>query len=371
MAKAFGIINSSANHINIEGMQKYRPIGAFPFTGKYRVIDFPLSNMSNSDIDRILVYVRENPRSLTEHIRTAGNYNINSKRGHIQVLFAESNSASDIYNTDISVFMENLSIIERLSFPYVIIAPNYMVFTQDFDALLQQHVESGADITLLYHRTNEAKERFLLSDYLKLNRQKGVEGIERNRGTAKERDIFMDTYVMSRQLFIDLVHKAVDYSSICNLCQIVAMSCRDLDIRGVAHRGYFAALTDFKSYFDANLELLDPAVQCQLFSPQWPIYTDTSDFCPTHYFAGASAKNSIIANGCVIRGNVENSIIGRGVVIDEGVTIKNSLIQAHAHIGKGIHLEYQVIDKWAEVLHVDEIIGSPENPGYVKREDII
>ncbi|MBR2187910.1 MAG: glucose-1-phosphate adenylyltransferase subunit GlgD [Eubacterium sp.] len=371
MAKAFGIINSPANYINVEGLQKYRPIGAFSFAGKYRVIDFPLSNMSNSGIDRIVAYVRENPRSLTEHVRTAGNYNINSKRGHIQVLFAETNSASDIYNTDIAVFMENLSIIERMTIPYVIIVPSYMVFTQNFDDLLRQHIESRADITLLYHHTNEAKDYFLQSDFLKLNRQKGVEGIERNRGTAKDRDIFMDTYIMSRELFIELVKKAVSLSSIYTLCQIVAMSTRELDIRGVAHRGYFAALTDFKSYFTANLELLDPDAQNQLFSAQWPIYTDTSDFCPTHYFSGASAKNSLISNGCVIRGTVENSIVGRGAVIEEGAVIKNSLIMAHSHIGKGIHLEYQLIDKWADVLHVDEIIGTPDKLGYVRREDII
>ena len=236
MARAFGIINSSANYVHVEGLQTYRPIGAFAFAGRYRVIDFPISNMSNSDIDRILVYVRENPRSLTEHIRSAGSYNINSKRGHIQVLFAEANSSSDIYNTDIAAFMENLSIIERLPFPYVVIAPSYMVYAQNYKALLEQHIESGADISLLYQRVTDAKDNMYLNcDYLTLNRQKGVESIERNRGTAKERNIFMDTYVMRRELFIELVRKALSISSVYTLANIVNHQCADLDVRAIPH----------------------------------------------------------------------------------------------------------------------------------------
>jgi glucose-1-phosphate adenylyltransferase len=372
MARAFGIINSSANYVHVEGLQTYRPIGAFAFAGRYRVIDFPISNMSNSDIDRILVYVRENPRSLTEHIRSAGSYNINSKRGHIQVLFAEANSSSDIYNTDIAAFMENLSIIERLPFPYVVIAQSYMVYAQNYKALLEQHIESGADISLLYQRVTDAKDNMYLNcDYLTLNRQKGVESIERNRGTAKERNIFMDTYVMRRELFIELVRKALSISSVYTLANIVNHQCADLDVRAIPHRGYFAPINSFKTYYDANMELLDIDRANELFDENWPIYTVTSDSCPTHYFEGASVKNSMVSNGCIVKGTIENSIIGRGVRIEEGAVVRNSIIQAHSVIGKGIHVDYEVIDKWAEIKHVDEIIGTPENPGYVKREDII
>ena len=173
MAKALGIITSSGTHIRVEGMQKYRPIGAFSFLGRYRVIDFPISNMSNSGIDRIQVYVRRKPRSLAEHLGTGLHYNINSKRGKLQLLFAEHSSENDIYNTDIAYFMENIELIERSHFPYVVIAPNYMVYAADYADLLETHIESGADITLLYHSVDNAKEAFLNCDILNLNKQKG------------------------------------------------------------------------------------------------------------------------------------------------------------------------------------------------------
>ena len=126
MARAFGIVTSSGTHIKVEGLQQYRPIGAFSFLGRYRVIDFPISNMSNSGIDRIQVYVKRKPRSLVEHLGTGRHYNINSKRGKLQLMFSQNSSENDVYNTDISAFAENIEFIERMREPYVIIAPSYM-----------------------------------------------------------------------------------------------------------------------------------------------------------------------------------------------------------------------------------------------------
>ncbi len=371
MARAFGIITSSGTHIKVEGMQAYRPIGAFSFLGRYRVIDFPISNMSNSDIDRIQVYAKKNPRSLAEHLGTGRHYNINSKRGKLQLLFSENNTENDIYNTDIAAFMENIDMIERMHFPYVVIAPNYMVYTANFDTLLQNHIDSGADITLLYHAVDNAREAFLNCDILNLNKQKGVLSIEKNRGSAKNRNIFMDTYIMNKELFLDLIHKAKKLSSMYTLPQIVNIECANLDVRGVAHHGYFATITDFKSYFDANINLIDSKAAQELFDPEWPIYTRTNDSCPTQYFDDAEVRNSVISNGCLIEGSVENCVIGRGCSIKKGAVVKNSVILANAVIGEDVHIENQVVDKWAQVIHAKEVIAQPDHPGYIRRDDIL
>lgn len=158
MYDAFGIINSSGRHVWVEGLQEYRPISAFSFLGRYRVVDFPISNMSNSNIDRIQLYIRRKPRSLVRHVGTGRHYNINSKRGNLQILFSEDNTEHGIYNTDIAAYLENEEYIEKMHHPYVVIAPSYMVFSQDFDELLHTHIESEADITLLYHSVDNAKD---------------------------------------------------------------------------------------------------------------------------------------------------------------------------------------------------------------------
>ena len=370
MCNALGIVNFSRNYIHVEGLQDYRPIGAFSFLGRYRVIDFPISNMSNSGIEYIQIYANKQPRSLVEHVGTGRHYNINSKRGDLHMLFSETN-ITPIYDTDIAACINNMQYIKRAHQDYVIIAPSYMVYSMDYNELLENHMESGADITLVYHSVDNAKDNYLNCDTLDLNKQKGVLAIERNRGTAKSKNIFMDTYVMKKTLFIELVEKAHKISSMYTFAQIVNAECEELDIRGIAHRGYFASITDFKSYYDANLSLLDAKTRGTLFDEEWPIYTRTNDSCPTHYFEEASIKNSIISNGCIIEGSVEGSIIGRGCVIKKGAVIKNSVILPGAVIGEDVRVENFVVDKYAIVNHVKEILATPENPGYIKREDVI
>lgn len=370
MSKALGIINFAGNHINVSGLQDYRPVGAISFLGRYRVIDFPISNFSNSGIENIHVYVRRKPRSLAEHLGTGRHYNINSKRGRLHLLFAEDGMDS-LYSNEISAYIDNMEVIESSSSEYVIIAPSYMVFKQDFNALLEQHISSGADITLLYHSTEEAKEKYLTCYTLDLNRQKGVEGISMNRGNAKSRYIFMDTYVMKKDLFINMIKRAHKTSAMYTLIDCVSLACQELDIRGVAHRGYFASITDFKSYYDANQELLDLKTTTALLDDNWPIYTRTNDSCPTQYFEGSNVKASIISNGCLIEGTVENSVIGRGCSIKKGAVVKNCVILPDVVIGEDTVVENVVVDKHAKIIHVKEVTGTPENPGYIRRGDTL
>ena len=371
MSSAFGIVNFSGRNIWVEGLQPYRPIGAFSFLGRYRVIDFPISNMSNSGIERIQVYIRRKPRSLTEHLGTGRHYNINSKRGKLHILFSETGVDNDIYNNDIAAFMENMECIERVHYPYVVIAPSYMVYSMDYSKLLQTHIDSGADITLLYHSVDNAKEAFLNCNTLNLNRQKGVLSLEANHGNAKNRNIFMDTSVMKKELFMELVQKAHKLSSMYTLADIVHDSCSELDVRGVAHHGYFASITDFKSYYNANMSLIDFKAATSLFDDEWPIYTRTNDSCPTQYFETANVKNSVVSNGCLIEGTLENSVVGRGCVIKKGAVVKNSVVLPDSIIGEDVYVENQVIDKHAKLTHVKKIVSPKEQPGYIRRNDIL
>ena len=369
--RAFGIVTSADNTIHVDGLHDYRPIGAFSFLGRFRVIDFPISNMSNSDMNRIQVYLRSRPRSLAEHIGSGRHYNINSKRGKIQLLFTESNSSRSIYNNDILGYTENLDYIQRMHQDYVIIAPSYMVYKQDYKQLLKNHVASGAEITLLYHKVDDAREYYKSCNTLVLNKQKGVLALEKNLGTANSKNIFMETYCMSKEIFINLVKEASKISSVYTLADIVNTKCKEIDVRAYQHKGYFAALTSLKDYYHASLQLLDYAVASDLFKADWPIYTRTTDSCPTQYFENSKVNNSFVSNGCLIEGTVENSIIGRGVEIRKGAIIRNSIIMAYAKIDEGVHIENAVVDKWAKVIHAKNILGTEDEPQYIKRQDTL
>ena len=371
MSKAFGIINFAGNDVQVNGMLDYRPIGAFSFLGRYRVIDFPISNMSNSGIDVMQVYVRRKPRSLVEHLGTGRHYNINSKRGKLNILFAETIEENNVYNTDIAAYIENFDCFDEIDSEYVVLAPSYMIYTADYNTFLQSHIESGADITLMYHSVDNAKDHFLNCHALDINKQKGVLSIEPNHGNTKSKNIFMDTYVMKKDLFIELIHKARKTSSVYTLLDIVNASCDELDIRGVSHKGYFAAISDFKSYYDSNLSLTDIKTAQNLFDPNWPIYTRTNDSCPTQYFETGNVKNSVVSNGCLIEGSLEHSVVGRGCIIKKGAVIKNCVVLSDAYIGENVHIENQVVDKHAKITHVKELTSSEDRPGYVRRNDTL
>ena len=371
MCNAFGIVNYEGPNVQVKGMQDYRPVSAFSFLGRYRLVDFPISNLSNSGVNHIKVFVKTNPRSLLEHLGTGRHYNINSKRGKLHILPAKSMDENDFYSNDINSYMYNMQAIEDANYPYVVLTPSHFVFRQDFSALLDTHIESGADITMLYQNVDNAKESFVNCDVVNLNKQKGVLSLEKNRGNSKSRTISLETYILSKELFMDLVKKAANISSLYWFRDIVNDECAELDIRGVAHRGFVACINDFKSYYNANMDLIDIKAAQTLFDPEWPIYTRTNDSCPTHYYKTAQIRNSVVSNGCQVEGTIENSILGRGCIIHKDAVIKNSVILSGAEIGEGVHVENQVVDKMVKILHVKEVVSDPALPGYIKRRDIL
>ncbi len=368
---ALGIISFEDDTATIDGLGEFRPVPAISFLGRYRVIDFILSNMTNSGINDVRVFCKEKPRNLFEHLGDGTLYGINSKKGVLRILYGEKSFSAPIYNTDIANYMLNMQYIEDVSNPYVVIAPSYFIYTLDFNDVIKAHLDSKADITVLYTNTNDAKRSFLNCDALTLAKNKRVTGIEKNRGSKKSRQISMEAYVMERSLFIELVKRAAEMSSLYWFKDIVADVVEEKMVVGYNVRGYVACLNSLESYFRVNMELKDRSIAQQLFHSNWPIYTKTHDSCPTRFTEKAKVSGSVIANGCTIAGTVENSIIGRNVVIREGAVVKNSIIMTDSYIGAGAKLDHAVVDKYAIVHHVKKLEGTEEAPVYVKRRDRI
>lgn len=371
MCNALGIVNFPGSNVQVKGMHDYRPIAAFSFLGRYRMVDFPLSNMTNSEIEEIQIYLKNRPRSVFSHVGTGRHYNINSKRGGISILYGENFPESEFYNTDIASFKANLKTIAKSTKDYVIIAPSYMLYSMNYNTLLKKHVETGADVTVVYKAVDDAKTHFIDCDTLALNKQKGILSINKNRGNYKTRNISMETYVLSKELFIQLINEAVKISSLYWFTDILNEKCEELDIRGYQYRGYLAAITDLTSYYEANMELIDPEAASDLFKEEWPIYTRTNDSAPTKYTKDAKVRRCVISNGCLIEGEVENSIIGRGCVVKKGAVVKNAVICPSTVIGEDVYLNNVVVDKEVTISRVKNVQGISGLPAYVRKGDRI
>ena len=369
MINALGIVNFPNNAVKIKGMSEYRTIAAMSFLGRYRIIDFVLSNMVNSGITNIEVLVREQPRSLVEHLGSGTQYNINPKHGGIQMLYPDHQAVSDAYYHDMFLMNENLEVFRGSKRKYVVIAQSYMICSINFADVIKAHEESGADITCVYGETKKGKTSFIGCKMPKLDKYGRIHEVNNNVGYDNKANILTETYVMKRELFLDLIEKSYEISPLFNFIDIIKHHLGTLNVRGYKYDGYLACINTLEEYYRINMEFLNPETFAQLFKEDWPIYTKTNDSPPAFYSSTGHAKNCLIANGCIIEGDLQNCILGRGVHVEKGSVIKNALLLPNTYVGPYSHIEYAIVDKHARVENQKEIIGTKDNIVYIKRRD--
>ncbi len=369
MIDAIGIVNFEDSSVNVKGMSDFRSIPAMSFLGRYRIIDFTLSNMVNSGIDELSVLVKNKPRSLIEHLGNGSNYNINLKSGYLNILYTDNTTTNDAYFHDIYVMNSNLEKFQESNAKYVVISSSYMIYPLDYNKVIKAHEENGADITCVYKAVTNANKEYIGCKTAEIDKDDVITDIGRNKGAKKNANILTETYVIGRELFVDLVEKAPVISPLYNLIDVLTSVLDSLKVCGYRHEGYLACINSLEEYYDANMEMIDYEKAKELFNPDWPIYTKTNDSQPAFYAKTAHVKNCLIANGCVINGDLENCILGRGVTVGKGAVIKNALLLPECYIAPMAHIENAVIDKHSSVERKLEIIGTDDKLAYVRRRD--
>ncbi|MFV0380364.1 MAG: glucose-1-phosphate adenylyltransferase subunit GlgD [Anaerorhabdus sp.] len=371
MSDVLGIVKFDDKHVNIDGLSIYRPIPSIAFCGRFRLMDFVISNMTNSDISKIHIHVNRKQRSVFTHVGSGRQYNINSKRDRIAIMHGESEFRTDIYNTDINCFWDNLEHIIKASEEYVLIASSYFVYVQDFNELVKKHIESKADITILSKNTNLAKEHFIECNTLILDKDNRVEKMERNFGKYKNRNVSLDCYVMKKDLFIELIKQAHKTSSCYWLDMIINDKLEELNVVAHLMKREAMAINTLDQYFKAHMAMIDYQYAKNYFVSGWPILTRTYDSPPVMYGKDAKVTNSSVSNGSKIYGEIENCFIGRNVIVEKGAVVKNSILIGDSFIASGANIDHAVIDKHVQVKNVKELIGDKKNIIYVNRGNIV
>lgn len=371
MFNAMGIIAYNDSSVYVRGLEKYRPIAAFSFVGRYRLVDFPISNMTNSGMDDIDVYVNGNPKVLFDHIGSGRHYNINNKHGHVGLIPVYTDGQRAEYIPDVELYAQNMYNIQQDPNDYVIIAPVNMIYKANYADLLNQHVASGADVTVLYKAVNNAKDEYINCDVLNINSQNGLASIEKNLGDQKTRNLSLETYIMSKEVFINLVNQARKTSVMYWFADMLNDAAKYMDIRCVAYRGEIFPIYDLKSYYASNMKMLQADNMVMFNDPDWPIYTRTNDSAPSIYLEGGTSNRSLISNGCQISGDVKNSIVGRGVKIGKGAVVDNCLILPDAEIGENATMSNVIVDKGARIIHKKDLAGYQDDPLYIARRETV
>ena len=365
MKKVIGICNLH-NEPQLGGITAKRPLGAVTFLGRYGLIDFTLSNFSNSHIDRVYVLVKTGIVALRRHVGSASIWTNNTKLGFIELLINEKGLYHPAFNTDINNIKYNVP-VDELDFEYAVIAPSYFLSSMDFRPIVEAHEASGADITCVYKHVEDADREYLSIDKYKLNGDKIVKSAK-NLGRTSEADVSLDTYIISKKALKRMINDSNRVSELFSIRNMLNFYIEEetLDVRGYEFKGYVVPILTLKNYVDHSFDLLNYHVRVQLFNPDWPIYTTTHNTPPALYGKDADVQNSFIANGAIIKGKVHNCIISRDVVVEKGAELKNCIIFTKTEIAKDTKLQYVLSDKNARIKEVKKIVGEPDDVVYIK-----
>lgn len=375
------MVNSNADVLGILFPNSYdslapelvteRLMASIPFASRYRIVDFLLSSMVNCGIGNVSLLVRQNYRSLMDHLGSGREWDLARKNGGLNMVPPYAENTVKMYTGRVEALASILPFLREQKEKYVILADTNIVVNFDFNAMLKAHQESGADITVAYAKEeladftqNETTKTRDLYYSFELDENGRVSKLLVNPNADGEQNVSMNIYVMERQFLIDMISDAYMSGHVYMERDVLAPQLDKINVQSYLYDGYFARITSLASYFKENMKMLDENNCEALFAPG-PIYTKIHDNNPTRYLNGSVAKNVMVADGCVIEGEVENCVLFRGVKIGKGAKVKNCVLMQNTVIEADAQVEYAITDKNVTVTAGKQIKGEESFPVYV------
>lgn len=370
-ADALGIIFPNSYDSLVPELASERLMASIPFASRYRMIDFILSDMVNCGIDNISIVVRKNYYSLLDHLGSGREWDLTRKNGGLNIIPPYAQKAVKIYHGRVEALASILAFLRKQKEKYVVMSDANIAVNFDFNALIDEHIKRGADVTVAYTREeiptgamdNSVNDNFWYTLQVEDGR---VTEIRINPKDEGVQNFSMNIYIINRELLIEQIEAAYVKGYIYFERDILAPQLDKLNVQAFQYEGYAARICDMKSYFDENMKLLDEQNLDALFDGN-PIYTKIRDDHPTRYITGAKVKNAMVADGCIIEGEVENCILFRGVKVGKGAKVKNCVLMQDTIVEAEATLEYVVSDKNVKVTAGKEIKGTDTFPVFVAK----
>ena len=358
MNELLGLINITEDKPLTE-ISVNRPVASQPFGGKYRVIDFTLSSMVNAGISNIGLMLSEHSRSVLDHIRSGKEWGLARKQGGLYYLPPERDVA-DAAAGEVGDYYRNLRFVERSYRPNLVVTRAEMVHDIDYLDVLHDHRRHNADVTLVYKVVQgEHDGLFRVLDMAADGR---VTGIRRVNHVQPGDCLYMQCVLLDTDIFIDAIRKAHAAGDTQLVDEVIGKRLVRARVYGYRHTGYMAPIISVQEYFRANMDMLNYDTWKGLFLKDNRIHTKIKDEAPAKYMEQSSVKNSLVANGCVIEGTVENSIIFRGVRVGKNAVVKNCIIMQSSVIGDDAQLDGVICDKETMIQPEAVLQGTPEQP---------
>ena len=367
---SIGVIFSNIGDHMIRDLTQRRCMGSVPFGGRYRLIDFPLSAMVHAGITKIGISSRNNYRSLMDHLGSGKPWDLSRKNGGIYLFPPYSNMASGTNATRLLELSAMMPFLENSKEDYVVLCDCDTVYNFDLSAMLDQHIQSGADITYGYvhgkkPRGTDGRMVFGLS------KDGAIDEILIDPQIDEPCDYAINVSIHNRSLLIKMVKDAISRNYTTLSRDVYQRQLDQLNMRAYKLDGYVRVIDSLSTYLTANEDLLQAKVRQALFCPERPILTKVRDDAPARYSPGSQVKNSLVADGCLIAGQVDNCILFRGVQVGKDAVLSNCVVMQDTLIGDKAQLSYVVTDKNVEISPARTLIGFDSYPAYIAKDSLV
>ena len=365
--KTLGIIFANSHDALLGDLTKQRSMASLPFGGRYRLVDFALSNLSNAGIDKVGIITKANYHSLMTHVGNGKPWDLDRKNGGLAILPPYASPEAQVYKGRLEAIYGILEYLLESNEENVVLYDSDVVANIDLKKVLRYHKEKDADVTVVYTRGDKPEGQNDMMDF-RFDSDNRVTAV--NFEERMNCDYSLDVVVMGRQMLIDIVVSEINTGRVSLSHGIFSKGYGKYRIYGYEHTGYAAVMDSMESYYKANLDILKEEVRDDVFSRNNPIYTKTRDDMPAKYGISAKTKNAIIADGCIIEGTVKNSVLFRGVKVARGAVIENCILMEGTVIGRDSVVKNLITDRFVKITDNQQIDGKKDAP-YIHKNSVI
>ncbi len=364
MTSTVGVIFSSINDEMVPELTKVRSKGSIPYGGRYRLVDFALSNMVNSGITTVGMLTKNNYQSLMDHLGSGKEWDLARKEGGLIMLPPYSDESEILYTNRLEALKGATAFLKKAKEDFVVIADSDAVYKLDYSKVIDEHVAKNADITLVYHEHDCGNMKsYIVFDTEKDGKIKSAEVNVKREGVQKR---YINVLVARTSYLLSLLQMAIARGWTSFSKDIILPAIKTSRIYGYKLDGYYQDINSLQTYYKANMDLLDKNIRQEIFGDR-DVYTKVNDAPPAKITDTAKVSNSLIHDGCLIEGTVENCILFRNVKVGKGSHLKNCIIMSENAIGENCNLSYVVSDKDSSVSNGMTLAGCEQKPYFINK----
>lgn len=373
---AAGIIFSNIHDENIPELTKKRTTASVPFGCRYRFIDFALSNMVNSEITNVGVITHYNYKSLMDHIGTGKDWDLARRSGGVRILppfITIGAGVQKLYVTRLEALKGVASYIQYLSDDYVVLCDCDVICNIDLREIIDYHIKTKSHMTLAVKRAYVVRDSAVDTEIIESDEDGRITDLlSAPLYESGYKDINMNICVFTRSYLLKILSDAVVYNYKSFTYDILRKNLEKDRYRIFRYEGFFAKISSVKDYYKYSMDLLDSNIRSELFKVKnRPIYTKVRNSAPTQYAACSKVTNSLIADGCIIEGTVENSILFRGVKVNKNAVVRNSILMQDTLCGDRVELNCVITDKNVVIRDGRVLSGHETLPFVIEKNEIV